>query len=159
MSVAEPYSSVSPHFSTEKWFRAIHGPTTIRHAVANARMWLHADRMDLFASHRPFNKTSKSMMGIKTMKGARVRHSKPRNIPARAKYRMRDDRQAFTANSAKIEYNETVMLSVIVYEKRSALAERLPIASTPAIQNTRALPKISSADSATASTPSPSRKA
>src|SRR6266699_1558252 len=123
MSVAEPYSSVSPHFPTEKWFRAIHGPTTIRHAVANARMGLHADRMDWFASHRPFHQTSKNMMGIKPLKEARVRHSKPRNIPASAKYSMRDDRQARTANSAKIEYNETVMLSVIMCEKRSALTE------------------------------------
>src|SRR6266566_6532460 len=123
MSVAEPYSSVSPHFPTEKWFRAIHGPTTIRHAVANARMGLHADRMDLFASHRPFNKTSKNMMGIKTMKEARVRHSKPRNIPASAKYSMRDDRQARTANSAKIEYNETVTLSCIMYGKSSGFSD------------------------------------
>src|SRR6266436_2142331 len=108
MSVAEPYSSVSPHFPTEKWFRAVHGPTTMRHAAANARRWFHADRTDLFASHRLFNAISKNKMGIKMTKEARVRHSKPKYIPASAKYPVRDDFKASTANSAKIEYNETV---------------------------------------------------
>jgi len=86
----------------------------MRHAAANARRGLHADRIVLLASHRPFNVISKSKTGIKMTKEGRVRYSKPRYIPASAKYPMRDDFQASTANSAKIEYNETVMLSVIM---------------------------------------------
>jgi hypothetical protein len=115
--------------------------------------------MVLCASHRPFNTMSNNKTGIKMTKEGRVRHSKPRNIPASAKYRMRDVFQASTANSVKMEYSETVMLSVMMNENRSASTERLPVASTPASQNTRALPKISSAVSVTASTPSASRNA
>src|SRR5260370_34335289 len=125
MSVAEPYSSVSPHFPTEKWFRAIHGPTTMRHAAANARRCLHDDRMVLPASHRAFTTMSNNRMGIKTTKEGRVRHSKRRNVPANAECRVRDVFQASTANSAKMEDSETGMLAVMMYEDRSAVAARL----------------------------------
>src|SRR5215831_19511149 len=117
---------------------------TMRHAIANTRRWLHTDSVDFFATHRQFTATSANEMGTKMLKERRVRHSSPKNVPANAKYRTRKVFQASTANNAKMEYSETVMLSVIMNDNMPTSAERLPIASTPASQNTRVLSKISS---------------
>src|SRR5258705_8721911 len=126
---------------------------TMRHATANTRRWLHTDNVDFFATHRQFATMSTNEMGTKMMKERRVRHSSPNNVPANAKYHTREVFQASTPNNAKMEYSETVMLSVIMNENMPASAERLPIASTPASQNTRVLSKISSPDRAIARTP------
>jgi hypothetical protein len=100
-----------------------------------------------------------NVTGIKTTNEGRVRHSKPKNMPASAKYRMRSVFHASTAKRAKREYSETVVLSVIMKENRSVSAHRLPVARTPASQNTRALPNMSAPDCAIASTPRASRNA